>query len=98
MYDQIFSWETLYFIAFVTMLVLFIFGNKFCTMPRNTDGSLIIEEERKIRIDSGQEQLSMLEHYCENQKDISLAAGSIFIVFVVTRQFINKAAKKHKLQ
>ena len=93
--QSFFTFETLYYLVFVLMLVLTVFGGRFCT-SMDENGKIIISEERKIKIANGQDGLSIYEQYCENQRDLSMLSGSVFIVFAVTRAFANKVARKNK--
>lgn len=93
--QNFFSLDTLYYLFFVLMLFLTVFGGRFCA-ALDDNGKLILSEERKIKMSTGQDALSIYEQYCENQRDVSMVSGSAFIVFAVTRAFFNKAARKTK--
>lgn len=95
-WENLFSLETIYYVLFLSMLLVFIYGGKICTdMPMDENG-LVLSAERKMKIDSGLDSLTLKEQYCDNRNAITLYGGSIFIALAVFRGFYKKASKRKR--
>ena len=60
-YENLMSLETIYYLLFITFLITFMFGSKFCKEFETDESGLKLSAERKMMIDSGLDSLTYKE-------------------------------------